>query len=744
MELLPDSKFSIVSFGPAAAYAAWLLQSFGAGTRHTSALDPEGLGAFLAQGATFDSEPALAADEGTFITDAPVSPLNFETLTRMATRRRVIWVNPWGLQNEWSERPASDLALYAASGWMASVGTPGREPLAPPNSQAQFTAGLFAAIAALEHAASDSAPVPGLVDLPAIEALVATLIYDPVAFQYYGQLRGRVGNRYSANQPLIVTLACADGHIGLHSPLHTQWLALSRLLGRPEMLTDPRFATAAERAANIQQLDAEFLLPWLAMRTRWQAFHELQAAHIPASGHPDMAEVLASPQLRARKAWATVATPSGRTLTVPGPPARVLSESGPASPPPPGGPWRPGALRVVDLSMGWAGPLVSLNLAAMGADVIKVESHARFDWWRGSRAPGDNDNLGLHERSHVFNSVNRGKRGITLDLSIARGREILIDLISTADVVLENFAAGVIEKLGLTYDVLSARNPSLLMLRQPGFGSDGPESGYVVFGNTIEGMSGLSSLIGYEDGPPNMLSNAFGDPVSGLLGTGAILAALAARARDGKGRVIECAQLEGFLPMVSEGLIEYQRTGVVPRRRGNSRSGHTPSGAFSPGNDRWLVLEVGSDAQWAALAREIDEPWAIDPALATAEGREAARALIQEGIARWVLAAGEDSVLAACAAASIPASSVNNEGETLGLEPLLASGFWQGIEREPVGFHLYPSLAYSMDGERPVPEIPAPFLGQHTLEVLVAMGLTDRDIAELAASGVTGQSFARA
>ncbi|MGE3075417.1 MAG: CoA transferase [Dehalococcoidia bacterium] len=740
MELLADFRFTVASYGPAAAYAGWLLKGFGAGVRHTSALDPEGLGAFLAPGASYAEEPPLVAGDGPFITDAPVTPANLAVLRKMASTGRVIWITPWGIDNDWAQRPASDLALYAASGWMAAVGDPDRQPLAPPGSQCRFVAGLFATIAALGHTVSGSALAQGLVDVPVIEALVATLIYDPVSYQYYGLTRARVGNRFNSSQPLLATLQCADGHIGLHSPLHTQWTALANLLGRPELLTDVRFRTAAERAANIRDLDAEFLLPWLAARTRWQAYHELQAAHIPASAHPNMAEVLASPQLMARNSLETVTTPAGRELTVPGQPARVRAESGPAGPAPEGGPWRPGALRVVDLSMGWAGPMVSLNLAAMGADVIKVESHTHFDWWRGSRAPGDNDNLGLHERSHVFNAVNRGKRGITLDLSTSRGREILIDLVATADVVLENFAAGVIEKLGLTYEVLSARNPSLLMLRQPGFGSDGPESGYVVFGNTIEGMSGLSSLVGYEGGPPTMLSNAFGDPVSGLGGTVAILAAIAARERDGKGRVIECAQLEGFLPMVSEGLIQFQRTGEVPRRRGNWRPGHTPSGAYTVGDDRWVVLEVETDAQWNALAGEIGEPWAISRELVSAADRDAMRGLVEERIAAWILATGEEAVLAACAAAGVPAGPVVSEGETLGLEPLLVSGFWQGMEREPVGFHLYPSLAYSVSGERPLPQSPAPFLGQHTEEVLSAMGIMPHGIAELVDLGVTGRT----
>jgi crotonobetainyl-CoA:carnitine CoA-transferase CaiB-like acyl-CoA transferase len=383
--------------------------------------------------------------------------------------------------------------------------------------------------------------------------------------------------------------------------------------------------------------------------------------------------------------------------------------------------------------------MVTLNLAAMGADVIKIESHTHFDWWRGSRPPGDNDNLGLHERSHVFNTVNRGKRGITLDLSTTRGREIAIELVATADVVLENYAAGVIEKLGLTYEVLSARNPSLIMIRQPGFGADGPESGYVVFGNTIEGMSGLSSLVGYKDGPPSMLSNALGDPISGLGGTVALLAALQARRKDGKGRLIECAQLEGFLPMVSEALIEFQVSGQVPRRRANMRPGDTPSGAYTTGDDRWLVLEVQDDTQWAALADEIEEAWALEPELSLASGREAHRAVVEANIAAWVLATGEEAVLAACERAGVPAAAIIPEGETLGLEPLLVSNFWQGVEREPVGFHLYPGLAYSMAGERPIPGIPAPLLGQHTEEVLSAMGLDAWELDELSAQGITGK-----
>jgi crotonobetainyl-CoA:carnitine CoA-transferase CaiB-like acyl-CoA transferase len=744
MTFLAGTRFRVASYGPAAAFSGWLLQSLGADVEQETALNLEGLGAFLAQGARATEAPALTAAPGvTLITDAPVNEANHAALQDLSGASRVIWINPWGLDNAWSVLPDNDLALYAASGWMSAVGEPGRPPLAPPGAQCRFIAGMFATIAALEHIAVAGEPVPALVDVPVIESLVATLIYDSLAFQYFGIHRERVGNRFSRSQPLLTTLPCKDGYVGIHAALHGQWVSLANLIGHPEIVSDPRFAALVDRAANVEALDT-YLLPWLADRKRWDAFHQLQGARIPSSGHPDMADVLASPQLNYRRAFAEVTTPSGRKMRVPGSPARLRAETGPAPRSQrPDGPWRPGALRVADLSMGWAGPLCTYNLAALGADVIKIESHTHFDWWRGSRPPGDGDGMGLHERSHVFNTTNRGKRGITLDLANPRGRDLAIELIASADVLVENYAAGVLEKLGLDWPTLSARNPGLVMIRQPGFGADGPESNYVVFGNTIEGMSGLSSLLGYEDGPPMMLSNACGDPVSGLMATSIALAAVAAQRRDGKGRLVECAQLEGFLPMVSEGLIEYQTTGAIPPRRGNRRPGHSPSGAYHAGADQWVTIDVETDAQWAALASVIAAEWAQDPDLRTAATRELRRKHLDQHLTGWVESLGPEETVEACRRAAVPAGVVLNEADVLGLDPLLASGFWQGVEREPVGFHLHPTIAYSTDGERRLTEVPAPFLGQHTDEVLEGMGLDAAARQRLEAEGVTGRTPVR-
>jgi len=741
MDLLANSPIAVASYTPAAAYAGWLLKQFGAGVRHESALHPERLGAFLAEGAAFAAAPAIdALGVRLLVTDAPVTEANRAAVDEVSASASVIWLTPWGLESDWAERPATALTLQAAGGWMSGVGEPGGEPYGPPDSQAELVAGLFAAIEAARILGLTEDERPRLVSIPVAEAVAATCIYDVVAFQYYGRVRERASNRYATSQPVIMTMPCKDGYVGIHAALHPQWKTLCQVVGHPELPSDPRFLGTPERYENRDILDEEYLFPWLRERTRFEIYHELQRARIPSSATPTTLEVLESPQLAARGFWHETTTPTGRKLRVPGPPARVVAENPPATGPRPDGPWKPGALRVVDVSMGWAGPLVSHILAALGADVIKLESHRRFDWWRGSRPPGDDPNLALHERSHVFNTTNRGKRGLTLDLATPRGRDLALELVSSADVIVENFGAGVLEKLGLTYDVVSAKNPGLVMLRQPGFGSTGPEAGYVVFGNTIEGMSGLTAITGPEDGMPYMLSNAFGDPVSGLNGTLAVLAALNARARDGRGRCIEAAQIEGFLPMVSEALIESQITGQPGQRRGNRRPGSEPSGLFRcHGEDAWVAIEVRDDADWQALGTCVAEPWAADDRFRTRSGRKANRAEIARLLGEWTAKRTPIEVTDLLATAGVPAAPMNHESELLTGEPFASSAFFVGEEREVVGFHLYPTLPIIADGERAHPSRPAPTLGQHNNEILAGMGLSEAEIDALRDDGVIGE-----
>lgn len=726
LDLLHGHRFQVASYGIAAAYAGCLLRQFGASVAHETVLDPESVGAFFAPGARVVAEPALTVDsDGVLITDAPVNAATRAALGKLAASARVIWITPWGLQEPWSSQPATDLTLYAATAWMNSVGNPDREPLAPPGGQGPLVASQYAAIMALDHfARPGGARSNALVDIAIAEVMVASLIYTPVSHQYSGRLGKRAGNRYATSIPLVVTLPCKDGFVGIHAPLERQWDALCKVIGQPQLTRDPRFESLAVRTTHLEPLD-EYLCAWLSSRTRFEIYHELQRARIPASAHPDTFEVLNSPHLAARNYWRTATTPAGRSFKVPGPPARVLAVSKPrageqtrSSMPAELPPWRPGRLRVADLSMGWAGPLVTQMLAAFGADVIKIEGPQHFDWWRGFADPAFNPDAPAHELSATFNTVNRGKRAVMLDFAVPEQMAAVRQLIAGADVVVENFGPGVLEKLGLTYDVLSADNPRLVMVRLPGMGSGGPESDYRTFGNTIEGMSGLSTLVGYPDGPPLLLPNAFGDPVAGLNGTLAVLAALASARRDGCGRLIECSQLEGFIPFIGEALAEAQLSRQVPARRGNQRVGSIVSDALPcRGEDVWLVIEIDTEPQWQRFAALIGEPWMQVADVAT----DAGRAALLQRLRAWTGAHDRDTILALCRRAGVSAAPVNNEADVLSLEPLVSRRFWYEEQRRHIGSKRYPSVPVIENGVRPQVTVPAPLLGEHSQEILAAL-----------------------
>lgn len=265
-------------------------------------------------------------------------------------------------------------------------------------------------------------------------------------------------------------------------------------------------------------------------------------------------------------------------------------------------------LRVVDLSMGWAGPLTAMLLADFGAEVIKIESIRRLDWWRSGslfQAAGER----AHEKSPLFNGVNRNKYGITLDLYDSRAITLLKTLIAVSDVLVENFTPRVMENFGLTYPTVQAINPSLVMISMPGFGSTGPWRDYVGFGNTIESLSGISGLTGFPDGPPVLQSNAYGDPVSGIGGGIAVLMALVHRMRTGRGQHIELSHQETVVHHVSESLLDYAMNGRIQGRQGNRHPWMAPHGVYAcRGDDDWIAIAVTSDRSWEALCETMGRP----------------------------------------------------------------------------------------------------------------------------------------
>jgi crotonobetainyl-CoA:carnitine CoA-transferase CaiB-like acyl-CoA transferase len=399
-----------------------------------------------------------------------------------------------------------------------------------------------------------------------------------------------------------------------------------------------------------------------------------------------------------------------------------------------------GKLRVLDLSMGWAGPLVGQMFAEMGAEVIKVEDTHHFDWWRGSlsMAPAEMHPI---ERAAVFNTANRGKRGITLDLSSTRGIEILKKLIGSADILVENFSPGVMERLALGYDAVCAINPRLIMISMPSFGSDGPECNARGYGNTVEAMAGVTGLTGYHDGDGQRytLSNALGDPVGGLHGVFALMVALRERERTGRGQLIELAQVESLIPFLADAIIDFQFTGKVPEARGNRHREHAPHGIYRcAGGDNWIALACETDEQWHRLASRLGID---DRRFADAPGRKANEDALDAELSRAIAQLDADQCVERLRDAGVLVAPVNSAPAVMADPQIQSREYFVAIERAIVGTHLYPG-AVARIPETPLrADAPAPLLGEHNRQVFgELLKMSDDEIAELERSGVIGSS----
>jgi crotonobetainyl-CoA:carnitine CoA-transferase CaiB-like acyl-CoA transferase len=396
-----------------------------------------------------------------------------------------------------------------------------------------------------------------------------------------------------------------------------------------------------------------------------------------------------------------------------------------------------GKLRAIDLSMGWAGPLVGELLAEMGVEVIKIEDTLHFDWWRGSLSMGPPE-LQVIERSAAFNTANRGKIGCTLDLTNPRAIEIVKRLVATADIVIENYSPDVMPKLGLGWETLAPLNPRLVMISMPSFGAEGPERNGRGYGNTIEAVSGVTGLTGYHDGgQPYTLSNALGDPVAGLNGLFAVLVGLRERQDTGRGQHIELAQVEAAIPFIGEAIAEYEVTGEVPRPRGNRHPEHAPHGIYRAGSG-YIALAAESDEQWRQLADALGVD-ARDPRFATVADRKRNEDALDAELSRALKDLGAEETARKLIDAGLIAGQVNSAADMLGDAQLSARGFYVPVERAVVGTHLYPGVVEHFSETPLVADRPAPLLGEHNRKVFSEiLGMSDSEIEALERDKIIG------
>jgi crotonobetainyl-CoA:carnitine CoA-transferase CaiB-like acyl-CoA transferase len=365
-----------------------------------------------------------------------------------------------------------------------------------------------------------------------------------------------------------------------------------------------------------------------------------------------------------------------------------------------------------------------------------VESCKRFDWWRSWEATPEWVADNGAEKSPQYLSVNRNKLDITLDLEHPTGRELLLNLVATANALVENYSGSVLPKLGLDYPNLVKANPELVMVSMPAFGSTGPWSEFRAYGSTVEHSSGLPHLVGDPDQPPTMQHVAFGDAVGGLNGTAAILTALWHQKQSGKGQFVDLSQVECLFPLAAHGVLHQSVTGQAPQRTGNAHPEFAPYGVYPcSGDDAWVVIEVTDENQWQALQDLIPDLADFSDLTDRRHRRESLNTII----AQWTRKQSADMAMQTLQSQNITAAKLNN-GHDLLHEPQLESrGYLQWLERDHVGLQPNASAPFRTDSE-PMPiRHPAPTLGQDNDYVLEEiLGLSADEVSALERQGVIG------
>ena len=394
-------------------------------------------------------------------------------------------------------------------------------------------------------------------------------------------------------------------------------------------------------------------------------------------------------------------------------------------------------IRVADFTWVWAGPTCTMQLAHMGAEVIRMETTKRICTlrmlppWPGGQ-PGPN-------RSGYFNQYNQGKRAVLLDLSQPEGVAIARRLVEMSDVAVENFAAGVIDKLGLGYEELRKLNEDLIMMSMSGYGATGPEKAYVSYGPAQVPMSGLSSLTGYKGWGPMHVGMSYGDPTAGLHAAFAVIAALFYRDRTGKGQYIDMSQWECSMAVIGEAFMQQVMNGAPPERDGNRDPHMAPHGVYPcAGDDRWLAIAVCNDDEFRAFCEAIGRPELTDDArFRTLAGRKANEDDLDTEILSWTVTQDPFEATERLQAAGIAASPPLLNREVLESEHIATRNFWVEKEHLEVGVRRHAGIPWHFSETPLEVKRAAPVMGQDNEYVFgELLGMSSAEIADLTERGV--------
>lgn len=690
----------------------------------------------------------------------------------------VCLVTDFSRAGPWADWLGDEIVHQALGGAMFMTGAADAPPLYGFGERAGYAAGVAAYIASLaallgaERGAASFGPPSGAALRVSVHEVMASMAQNLTSqYRYSGAIERRGANRRPSAR-----IRASDGWLVLFV-MPGNWQPLCAAIGRPDLAADQRFARYPDLVTNWPQARAELE----QVAASWRAADlaaALAKAGLAARAVATPTELLDDADLIARSFWQHAEEPGklGRPLAggggglVVGPIARfsgwrrqprpapqldehrdrvlALLATAPlplktmtrAAPQPP-----LHGLRVLDLTSAWSGPMATRILAHLGATVVKVEAPRRMDGWRGQLEPSDpwmypgrEPGERPYNRNVWFNTQNRGKRAISLDLQHPAGRLAGQALALTSDVVIANGKPGMLGRLGLDRSVLTTQAPGLVTAELPAYGSDCPSADHRALGPTMEAATGFTYFIGYRDGPPIGSGPAYLDPMGALHGTAAILTALYHRHRTGRGIAVEVAQREAAMQWLGEWLLDAAATGHDRPRMGNAHPSRCPHGAYRcAGADNWIAISVHRDGDWLALAAAMGRPdLAADRDLASRAGRHAREAEIDAAISGWTANCDKWQLTRVLQAAGVRAGAVSDARDLADDADLRASGFFAVQHHPEAGTYEYPGLPFHDFPPAEAADLPAPCFGADTRCVLRDWaGMSDAEIDALFTAG---------